>query len=183
MLNLRPALWRTCRVIACETRLQLLWHILDEGESSVTDAMLCVGVSQPNASNQLRALCDRGLIIPRRESMEVIYRAEANGSASFAPEILDALRICYERSVAFATIIRQATAFTHERRIEIVRALRGRSLSTPALRDATGMSPSALLRHLDKLEKRGFVKEASGSYRMGAPGNALGRTLLKLAVR
>jgi len=43
------------------------------------------------------------------------------------------------------------------------------------------MSLAALSRHLDKLERRGFVKESGAVYRIGGSGNALGRTLLKLA--
>jgi len=147
----------------------------------VNPARLLVGISQPNASAQLRALAERGLIIPRREDMRVIYRAEANSAVNFAPELLEALRECYERSMSFKNIIRQATAFTHERRIEIVRALRGEALSFAALLDATGMSSAALSRHLDKLERRGFVKRTEGFFRLGIPGNRLGRTLMKLA--
>lgn len=180
-MKLPPALWRSCRVIACETRLQLLWHLFEGGELSVNPARLLVGISQPNASAQLRALGERGLIIPRREDMRVIYRAEANSAKAFAPELLGALQKCFEQSVPFKTIIRQATAFTHERRIEIVRALNGKQLSFAKLLDATGMSSAALSRHLNKLERRGFVKRRGGVYRLGSPGNTLGRTLMKCA--
>jgi len=180
-MNVPPALWRSCRVMACETRLQLLWHIFEEGELSVNPARYLVGISQPSASAQLRALADRGLIVSRREDMRVIYRAEANRAVDFAPDLLDALRECYERSMSFRIIIRQATAFTHERRIEIVRALRGKSLPFATLQDTTGMSSTALSRHLDKLERRGFVKRIKGVSRLGIPGNRLGRTLMKLA--
>ncbi len=117
-MSLPPELWRSCRVVACETRLQLL---------------------------------------------------------------LNALRTCYEQSVSFKTIIRLATGFTHQRRIEIVRALTGKSLSFQELWGVTGMSIAELSRHLDKLECRGFVKESGDVYRITGSGNALGRTLLKLA--
>ncbi len=180
-MRLPPALWRSCRVVACETRLRLLWHIFEKGELSVNEARFLVGISQPSASAQLMALAERGLIIPRREDMRVIYRAEANSSVNFAPELLEALRECYERSMSSKIIIRQATAFTHERRIEIVRELSGKILPFVRLLDATGMSSTALSRHLDKLERRGFVKRTEGFYRLGIPGNRLARTLMKLA--
>ena len=61
-MELRPALWRTCRVIANETRLQLLWHIFAKGELCVSQLVQRTGATQPNASNQLRALSARGLI-------------------------------------------------------------------------------------------------------------------------
>ncbi len=180
-MRLPPELWRSCRVVACETRLQLLWHIFEQGELYVNEARLLVGLSQPCASAHLRGVADRGLLISRREDMRVIYRAEANSAVAFSGEILNALRACYEQSVSFKTIIRLATGFTHQRRIEIVRALNGKSLSFQELWSVTGMSIAALSRHLDKLERRGFVKEAGDVYRMGGSGNTLGRTLLKLA--
>ncbi|MEA2068587.1 MAG: metalloregulator ArsR/SmtB family transcription factor [Verrucomicrobiota bacterium] len=180
-MKLRPTLWRTCRVIANETRLKLLWHIFAKGELCVSQLVQRTGATQPNASNQLRALSARGLITYRREKNNVIYRAEANNGVDFAPDLLEALRQCHERSMSFKTVIRQATAFTHERRIEIVRALNGRKLSFGGLRDTTGISPAALSRHLEKLETRGFIKRTDGLYRIGWPGNPLGRTLVDIA--
>jgi len=181
-MKLPPSLWRSCRVIACETRLQLLWHIFEGGELSVNSARFLTGISQPSASAQLRALGERGLIISRRENMRVIYRAEANSALAFAPELLEMLRNCFEQAVPFKTIIRQATAFTHERRIEIVRALNGKLLSFAELLEVTGMSSTALSRHLNKLERRSFVKRTKGSYCLVTPGNVLGRTLMKCAL-
>ena len=180
-MKLRPTLWRTCRVIASETRLKFLWHIFAEGELPVNQLVQRTGATRPNASNQLRALSARGLITYRREKNTVIYRAEANNGVDFAPNLLEALRQCHERSMPFKTVIRQATAFTHERRIEIVRALNGRKLSFGGLQKLTVMSPAALSRHLEKLKTRGFIKRTDGLYRIVRPGNPLGRTLVDLA--
>jgi len=113
--------------------------------------------------------------------MKVLYRAEANSGIDFAPSLLEALRKCYKQSMPFKTVARQATAFTHGRRIEVVLALNGGKLSFGALWDATGMSLSALSRHLEKLEARGFVKRTGKAYRLAHPGNPLGRALLKIA--
>lgn len=138
-------------------------------------------MSVPNASTQLRALSARGLISPRRKNMMVLYRAEANSTIEAAPVLLNALRGCYEQGVPFKTMIRQATALTHERRIELVRALTGKGLAFHELAETTGMSASALSRHLQKLEARGFVKYKNGIYLRGTPKNPLGRILLKIA--
>ncbi|MEN8254713.1 MAG: metalloregulator ArsR/SmtB family transcription factor [Verrucomicrobiota bacterium] len=180
-MKLHPTLWRTCRVVANKTRLRLLWHIFKDGELCVNQLVQQTNTTRPNASQQLRALNARGLITPRREKTKVIYRAEANSGVDFAPELLEALRKCHERSMPFKTVIRQATAFTHERRIKIVRALNGKALSIDGLRDATGISPAALSRHLEKLEVRGFIKRTDKTYRLARPGNLLGRTLIKIA--
>ncbi len=182
-MRLPPALWRSCRVVACETRLRVLWHILDNKELSVDAVRQLEGMSQPRASIQLKALASKGLVVYRREGMQVIYRAEADQAVAFAQEILEALRICYERRASFKTIIRQATAFTHERRIEIVRALQDGPLACEELLGKTGMSGSALSRHLDKLERRGFVKRIDRVYEMATPDSPLGRTLMNLAIR
>ena len=77
----------------------------------------------------------------------------------------------------------QATAFTHERRIRIVRALSGSAKPFGALLVATGIPASSLWMHLEKLQKRGFVKSGGDHYRLAIPGNALGRALLKIAVQ
>lgn len=178
-MKLRPTLWRTCRVLASNTRLQLLWLIFEEHEISVQEAAQRTGISSCNASNQLRALSARGFITPRRKKMRVFYRAEANTAVDAAPFLLNELKKCYDKNVSFRVIIRQATAFTHERRIEIAHALCDRTLTFQQLVETTGMSPSALSRHLDKLIDRGFVKRQENIYRSSAPGHTLGRALQK----
>lgn len=182
-MKLQPTLWRTCRVVACETRLRLLWLLFENGELCVGELARRAGMSEPNASNQLRALNARGLIQPRRERMRVLYRAEANSGIDFAPRLLEALWKCHKLSMPLEGVVWQATAFTHGRRIGIVRALNGgKPLSLDALRDATGMSLPALLRHLKKLEARGFARRRGRVCRLARPRNPLGRTLLKIAV-
>ena len=180
-MKLNPTLWRTCRVLASEPRLQLLWLIFKEQEVYVQQAAEQTGMSVPNASTQLRALNARGLISSRRKKMMLFYRTEANSSVESASALLDALQICYKQKSSFKTLMHQATAFTHERRIEIVRILTDQTLAFHQLIEATGMSTSALSRHLEKLEARGFVKYRNGVYQRATPGNPLGRALLKLA--
>ena len=103
--QLRPSLWRTCRIIACESRLQLLWTIFDAGELSVCELAHRTGMGNAQASFQLRALNARGLISFRREKMRVLYRAEANPAVDFSPQLLMGLRMCYEHKMMFSTVI------------------------------------------------------------------------------
>ncbi len=181
MSKLRPTLWRTCRVIACETRLQLLGLLFKNEGQCVAELADAVGVSPQNASIQLRALSSRGLISPHREKLKVLYRPEVNEDVAHAKTILEALRKCAEDGMSHETVIRQATAFTHLRRILIVRALNGKHQKFEELQASTGISPSALSQHLAKLEARGFVKNRYGEYRLTHPGNSFGRILLKVA--
>jgi len=179
--KLHPTLWRTCRIIACETRLSILWSLFENHESCVIEAAGETATSANNATTQLRALNARGLIAFRREKMRVIYRPEANHAVDNAPELLNELKKCYKQSMSFEVIIRQATAFTHERRIEIVRALNHSKQTFGDLRDSTGMSSSSLSRHVGKLEARGFVTLTNGVYSLSCPNNSLGKVLLKIA--
>jgi len=179
--KLRPTLWRTCRVIAQETRLRLLWAIFDGEELSVGEMGRWIGISEENASIQLRILNARGLITPRRKGVKVFYRAEANLEVEHAAELLDALRACYEKRISFENVVRMATAFTHPRRIAIVRALAESRQAPGDLRKVTRIARPSLFRHLDKLESRRFIGVHRGAYRLAAPKNPLGNCLLKIA--
>lgn len=180
-MNKRIVFWKTCRTIANKTRLTLLWHLFEQDELCVNELQSLAGMTQSNASNQLRLLNTHGLIVYRRKKMNVIYRAEAFGDAEDAAILLRALKRCHTESVPFAAVIRQMTAFTHERRIEIVRALGKGPLAYNELIEATGMSTSSLSRHLRKLEARGFIRYANSQYGLSRPASSLGVALLKIA--
>ncbi len=173
--------WRVCRVVSLERRLKLLWQLFDAGELSVNQLAAGTGMTQPNASIQLKMLRAAGLIRFRREKMNVIYRAEPDERVECAGTLLRALKQCGEESIAFAEVTRQVTAFTHERRIEIITILNDRVLSYNQLLDGNGMNSSALSRHLHKLEVRGFIKRSDDVYRVARPAGQLAKTLLKIA--
>jgi DNA-binding transcriptional ArsR family regulator len=182
-MRLKPLLWKSCRVIACESRLRLLWALFENQELSVSRLCFMLQMSQPNASNQLRMLNDCGLIAFRRKKMNVLYRPEANELTEFAPELLKALRSCYDRSDSLDSVIQRATAFTHQRRLEIVRVLSEESLSLIGLQQKTGMSAPALSRHLKKLARRGVLRAKGRLYVLiQRPDHPLGKALLKLAL-
>jgi DNA-binding transcriptional ArsR family regulator len=182
LTQLRPSLWRTCRVISCETRLRLLWALFDEKELSVSELARRTGMGDAQASVQLRVLNARGLIRFRREKMRVLYRAKANETVDFAPQLVKGLRVCHERNMAFFTVMRQSTAFTHQRRIEISRILSKGALDSEQLLRASGMSSSALFLHIGKLTSRGFIEKSGGKYRLSAPANRFGKVLLRAAL-
>jgi len=104
MSKLRPTLWRTCRAIASETRLRLFWEIFRGKDLSVSMLAHRVGISEQNASNQLRVLNARALITPYRKGMKVFYRAEANREVEYAEELLEALRNCCAKKGLFTEV-------------------------------------------------------------------------------
>ncbi len=159
MEKLRPTLWRTCRAISDESRLKLLWRLMQEGEMSMTQLAKSVGLSAPNASKHLRILNSRGLLKADRRGLYLFYSAEPNAGVDHAPELLEALCTCQANAVSYSEVIRLATAFTHLRRVAIVRALKNAAMPEAALSIATHISPESLYRHIRKLESRGFVKK------------------------
>ena len=181
MSQLRPTLWRTCRVIASQTRLQLLWLLFQHDDLCVSALAKKVGLSDPNASIQLRALSARGLIPPQRKGLQIFYHPEVNINVEHAETLLAALRECQERNMGFDTVIRQATAFTHAWRIKIVRSLDESRQTYSQLQESTEIPAPSLSYHLAKLTTRRFVKTQGGIYRPHDPNNFLGRTLMTLA--
>jgi DNA-binding transcriptional ArsR family regulator len=177
---LRPTIWRTCRVIASEPRLSLLWLLFENQNLGVAELAERVGISNPNASIQLRALAARGLISAVRKKQRVLYMPSANPNVRGAEALLSALHTCHRRGDSFKPLIRQATAFTHPRRIEIFARLCATPCTPVELQEQTGISPPALSHHLSKLTARRFIKKSGDRYRPIAARNTLGSTLQKL---
>jgi len=180
MKSLRPTLWRTCRAIANTTRLRLLWKIFQAEGLCVGELALTTGASRENATLQLRALNARGLITSTRCGKKVIYRAEANPGVDGAEELLEALRESFNAKIPLSVVFREATAFTHSRRIFLMKTVSLSSGSFDELLESSGMSPIALQWNLSKLVARGFVKERGDFYKAGNPKNPLGKCLMRL---
>jgi DNA-binding transcriptional ArsR family regulator len=143
-----------------------------------------MGLSLPAASQYLRALEARGLLTCRRVSLRVEYRPSANTSGGAAGEIVTALRMVVGRRAQPTDVLfKLATAFTHPRRIEVYRAVKGGADSFAKVQVATHISARALSRHLAKLEARGFVESEREVYAATNHTHPLGRVLGRLAVR
>lgn len=173
-------LWRLFRTVSIERRLQLLWVLCCDGEHCVFQLAQRLGMLPPVASAQLKILYIAGLVRYRRRSMNVMYRAEADYRKPGAVELLGALDACCKDDVFIEKVIRSITAFTHERRIEIVRVLQASSCSFAQLQGHTGITSSALSRHLCKLEARKVVRWDGRMYHVEKPRTGLERTLLRL---
>lgn len=182
MQPLKPTLWRTCRVLANETRLNLLRALFSCDESMVSALAEKTGISVSLASIQLRALNARGLVSARPFKRWVFYSATPNLAVEHAGAIGNAIR---ERCTAGAeneSLIKMATAFTHPRRIVIVRCLVKEQKTFSELLALTNISAVALYRHVGKLTDRHMVEQEDGRCRLARPGNPLGQTLLAIAV-
>lgn len=182
--TLRPTLWRTCRVLANRSRLRILRELSVHPEQRVSDIAQRLGLSLSTTSQSLRLLNARGLLAARRAGRAVWYSPCANRSV---PESARLLRVIMGALAGDKksedNIFRCATAFTHPRRILIMRTLSMLPLQRKEIAVRTGMSQRALSRHLRKLIARGFVKHADGCYTRAFPRDKLARLLLDMATR
>lgn len=172
-------LWLTCRVIANENRLRLLWLIFTDPSLCVGDLAGEVGLAPAVASNQLRILCDEGLITAHRSGQQVRYRAGFQHAPAHVECLQSALEKSYKNSVPFPAIIHQATGFTHQRRIELMQRIAAAPASINELAVKTVMSSAALSRHLRKLEARHYIVLCNGRYTIGKPAGHLAKALSK----
>ena len=62
------------KVLANDTRIRLLHHLVRTGEASVTDLAKAVGMKPQAVSNQLQRLSDTGMLAWRRDGNHVLYR-------------------------------------------------------------------------------------------------------------
>ena len=62
------------KMLANDTRVRLLHHLVRSGEATVTDMATTLGMKPQAVSNQLVRLSDTGMLNSRREGNNVFYR-------------------------------------------------------------------------------------------------------------
>jgi DNA-binding transcriptional ArsR family regulator len=135
------------------------------------------------ATQYLRALQARGLLAARRQSRWVYYVAQADRSVQHAESMLAAMQDAFTGGVTVAEMVRDLTAFTHARRIDIVRRLAMRPAIAEQIAHDTLMSVPACYRHLTKLQARGVVVETRDSkFELGTLRRRLAVQLLHAAL-
>ncbi len=183
--KLAPTLWRTCRVLANEARLRVLAVVLREGPLCVSAVAARARLSEARASAALRGLQARGLLRATRSGRWVWYEARADRTVTHAGPLLAAVGGELDGGGASRrAVIRLVTAFTHPRRLRVVRHLApGAGLRANDLARAAGMPLQALYRHLDKLARRGFVRRRGPAWCLTCPPGPLAAQLLREACR
>jgi len=78
---------RRLRALAHPVRLRILAR-LAEGECCASEATTCAGISQPNASQHLRALREAGYIAGQRQGTRICYRIADARTADFVKNLL-----------------------------------------------------------------------------------------------
>ena len=64
------------KVMANDTRIRILHHIIRSGEATVTDIAKTLGMKPLAVSNQLVRLSDTRMLVSRREGNNVFYRVQ-----------------------------------------------------------------------------------------------------------
>jgi len=180
---LRPSLWRTCRVIANRNRLRIFGCLVRQPDQTVSAIARRLQLSVPVASQYLRALESRGLLTVRRVGSRVYYRISAGEAPVAIQPLVAALRHAFERSpnpVEF--IFKQATAFTHPRRVAIYQAVDHGAQTVDDLHARLRISRFAAARHLAKLEARKFVAVREDACVAVQTQNEVARALAKIAM-
>ena len=178
-MNSKNLLWKTCRVLANETRLRILQRLMRGAELCVSDVADAEKLSAVVASQHLRLLHDSGFLHLTRKSKWVFYRAEVNPAVPYAKIIYSPLKtaLVFENT-QIKTIFRIFTAFTHPRRIELTNVLSKRESSFENLLASCDISGMALHRHLKKLISRKFIAQKNDIYQLLRQTNRLQSALL-----
>jgi DNA-binding IclR family transcriptional regulator len=169
-------------VLANRHRLRIFGDLLQQPDQTVTAVSRRLHLPVAVTSQYLRALEARSLLVARRQGSSVSYRVTDGKLAGTVSPLAAALRVVFQREREPITVVFQlATAFTHPRRVAVVRALADGALTLPQLQARTGISVPALLRHFVKLEARGFLVRGNGTYRLVPQRASLPRVLAAMA--
>ena len=182
--KLRPTLWRTCRVLASRRRLAVFWFLIGNPGATVSTVASHLRLPLSEASRSLRLLQSRSLVLAGRAGRYVTYRIFPVSAENTNTTLIIALKKVFDRQSrvsAIDTIFQAATAFTHPRRIDIVRALKSGARNFAQIRTATGISSWAVARHLKKLKDRQYVTDGATGYRIAHRITATQRALLRIA--
>ncbi len=170
---------KTCRIIANTTRLNMLW-LLFETDLCVEEMAIRSGISSQHASKLLSFMASKNLLISERRNRLVIYRPHFDGPQK---QLIAVLKQEKQHKTSHETIIAHATAFTHERRIQLARTLYAVPCTFNELHSRTGMTLPALTRHLRKLVRRNVLSKDGDIYRLNKPASPLAKHRLSMAVR
>ncbi|NQT87402.1 helix-turn-helix domain-containing protein [bacterium] len=165
------------RALANPVRMRMLRVVGVLGEQTVTQLAGAVRVEPHDVSYHVHILAMSGVLWRRRSGAFVYYRLAEEPSNEVTRAALSLLRGVFQdvretdpRRVAECekngasghsddSLIECFTAFTHPRRLQIIRHLsKGDASDMSSVAEALRMSLSACSRHMAKLERRKLVK-------------------------
>lgn len=174
-------IWKTCRVLANQSRLRILKRLMERTELCVTEVAEFEGLTPVVASEHLRLLHESGFLKQTRESKWTFYSVVSVPELAVSKKIFKPLKKQLSgNEKQIQKIFKSATAFTHPRRIEVIKNLNGSPRAFEELRDQCDFSFSAMNRHLEKLCSRGLVQKKSEEYELLPGGTELEKVLINI---
>ncbi|MGB4573807.1 MAG: MarR family transcriptional regulator [Kiritimatiellia bacterium] len=180
---LNPTLWRTCRMLASPTRINLLRALVTHPGQGVSALGQCVGIRQSAASQELRRIQSRGIIQPHRKGTRLIYRLGADPQVSSAAPLLKAISSALNQfpPARDEEMCVLATGLAHERRIRMFRHLLLNGPCTPnALAFELRITRTTFSAHLHTLQAGGWIKKSDELLTATVPNHPLAKALAKL---
>lgn len=138
-----PPLWKRLRILANPLRLEMLTDVRSRPGRYVQVIGETVRCSEVTACKHLQMLEAGGFLNSRRQGRYLFYDF-ASGDP-LAQALMDEVG---RPGADLGGILKVLTAFTHERRIVIVRALNGQPMNAETLCAVSGISRDAVFRHL-----------------------------------
>jgi len=169
------------RALASRPRMLILRSLVAEEERSVSAIETWSGLAMNSLCTHLRILATAGLVWRRRSGGSVFYRLAEEPTSPVTRSALDVVHRAFKGGSATSGATRRGraqvagieeelfavfTAFTHPRRIQILRHLDAHGETTAdVLSETLSMSANAAARHLSKLSSRGFIVKRAGEGR------------------
>jgi len=178
-LPLNPTLWRTCRVLAGPTRLQLLRLVLATPGLCVSRLADEAGIKLSLASQELRRLQSRGLLRAERRHNQVRYLPAADPQVTGAQALLDALTASFDRfpPTRDALILKWAAGLSHPRRVAILQELLQGSRTPSSLASRLHIPLRTVYRHVTILEENLWLRCRHGACRVRRTAHPFARCL------
>lgn len=188
--KLRPTLWRTCRALMNDARLELFRAVVEHNdELNVSELARLVNVSQPAATIALRLLQSRGLIGVRRERLSVFYNLSKDRSLPEAAVLQDAFIEFFaqhrEGNDWKKEVLVVLKAFTHFNRLAAIVRLSKSDADKETLAKSMGVVVKTFEHHLRYLVKARIVGARGepgkpSMYRLLPQSHPIAKTLLDL---
>lgn len=181
-MTLQPTLWRTCRILAGDTRLRLLRNVVREPGLTVSRLAELTGIKLSRASQELRRLQSRGLIQARRTCGYVRYVPVSDPLVATAKPLLLALKTAFTENPAIPdeVLIATATALSDPRRVAIVTELLNGPRHFNEIRTTLQIPAISLRRQLRRLNELGLAGCARRVWCLIPPRQPLARTLMRI---
>ncbi len=182
MHNLNPTLWRTCRMLAGATRIQLLRQLHDHPGSNISALSQAIGISQPYASQEMRRIQSRGFLRPAHRGASLVYQPIPDPQVASAAPLLKAVLAALGSRPARQDeeMMAIAAGLAHERRIAMARALLAAPKTLRQLRSEIPMAPCSFQLHLRTLLASGFARQRNQQVQFAVPAHPLGQALARL---